>query len=45
MSRGSSGSESLRAVTAVRVQEFEQGDCGKFLRAWDVHAMAAGKAA
>jgi len=40
--------ESLRPVTWVRVQEFEQGDWaigGKFLRASDVHAMAAGKAA
>lgn len=40
--------ESLRPVTWVRVQEFEQGDWaigGKFLSASDVHAMAAGKAA
>jgi len=40
--------ESLRAVTWVRVQEFEQGDWaigGKPLTAADVRAMAAGKAA
>jgi 4-oxalocrotonate tautomerase len=40
--------ESLRAVTWVRVQEFEEGDWaigGKPLAAADVRAMAAGKAA
>lgn len=40
--------ESMRPVTWVRIQEFEQGDWGiggKRLSAADVHAMAAGKAA
>ncbi len=40
--------ESLRAVTWVRVNEFESGDWaigGKALRTSDVHALAAGKAA
>jgi len=40
--------ESLRPVTWVRVQEFEQGDWaigGKCLNAADVHALASGKAA
>jgi 4-oxalocrotonate tautomerase len=40
--------ESFRPVTWVRVQEFEQGDWaigGKSLKAADVHAMAAAKAA
>ncbi|HYC00731.1 MAG TPA: tautomerase family protein [Candidatus Limnocylindrales bacterium] len=40
--------ESMRPVTWVRIQEFEGGDWaigGKALRAADVHAMAAGKAA
>ena len=40
--------ENMRPVTWVRIQEFEQGDWaigGKTLRAADVHAMAAGKAA
>lgn len=40
--------ESLRPVTWVRVQEFEQGDWaigGRCLAASDVHAMKAGRAA
>jgi 4-oxalocrotonate tautomerase len=40
--------ESFRPVTWVRISEFEQGDWaigGKSLKATDVHAMAAGKAA
>ena len=40
--------ESFRPVTWVRINEVEQGDWaigGKCLRAADVHAMAAGKAA
>ena len=40
--------ESMRGVTWVRVQEFEQGDWaigGKSLKAADVHALARGKAA
>ncbi|TFH31021.1 MAG: 4-oxalocrotonate tautomerase [Myxococcales bacterium] len=40
--------ESLRLVTWVRINEFEQGDWaigGKTLKAADVHAMASGKAA
>jgi 4-oxalocrotonate tautomerase len=40
--------EGMRGVTWVRVQEFEGGDWaigGKSLRASDVHALAAGKAA
>jgi 4-oxalocrotonate tautomerase len=40
--------ESLRTVIQVRVQEFEQGDWaigGKALKASDVQALAAGKAA
>ena len=40
--------EAMRPVTWVRVQEFEGGDWaigGKALRAADVHALAAGKAA
>ena len=40
--------EALRGVTWVRVQEFEQGDWaigGKALKASDVQALAAGKAA
>ena len=40
--------ESMRPVTWVRVQEFEQGDWaigGKRLAATDVHALSAGKAA
>ena len=40
--------ESLRPVTWVRISEFEGGDWaigGKALRAADVHALAAGKAA
>ena len=40
--------ESMRGVTWVRINEFEQGDWaigGKALRASDVHALAAGKAA
>jgi 4-oxalocrotonate tautomerase len=40
--------ESLRAVTWVRINEFEGGDWaigGKMLKAADVQAMAAGKAA
>ncbi|MGH8251719.1 MAG: tautomerase family protein [Steroidobacteraceae bacterium] len=40
--------ESMRGVTWVRVQEFEQGDWaigGKALRASDVRALAKGKAA
>ncbi len=37
--------ESMRPVTWVRIQEFEQGDWaigGKRLQAADVHAMASG---
>ena len=40
--------EKMRAVTWVRIQEFEGGDWaigGKALRAADVHALASGKAA
>jgi len=40
--------EKMRPVTWVRINEFEQGDWaigGKALRARDVHALAAGKAA
>ena len=40
--------ENMRPVTWVRIQEFEGGDWaigGKALRASDVQAMAAGKAA
>lgn len=40
--------ENMRPVTWVRIQEFEGGDWaigGKQLRAADVHALAAGKAA
>ena len=40
--------ESLRQVTWVRINEFEQGDWaigGKGLRASDVHALANSKAA
>jgi len=40
--------EAMRPVTWVRVQEFQGGDWaigGKALRAADVHALAAGKAA
>jgi 4-oxalocrotonate tautomerase len=40
--------ESLRGVTWVRINEFEQGDWaigGKCLQAADVQALAAGKAA
>lgn len=40
--------ESLRGVTWVRINEFEGGDWaigGRPLKAADVHAMAAGKAA
>ena len=40
--------ESMRPVTWVRINEVEQGDWaigGKLLRAADVHALAAGKAA
>ena len=40
--------ENMRGVTTVRIQEFEGGDWaigGKTLRASDVHAIAAGKAA
>jgi 4-oxalocrotonate tautomerase len=40
--------ESMRPVTWVRINEFEQGDWaigGKSLKAADVHAMASGKAA
>jgi 4-oxalocrotonate tautomerase len=40
--------ENLRPVTWVRINEFEGGDWaigGKSLRAADVHALAAGKAA
>ena len=40
--------ERLRGVTWVRVSEYEEGDWaigGKSLRAADVHALAAGKAA
>ena len=40
--------ESMRPVTWVRISEFEQGDWaigGKRLKAADVHAMAASKAA
>jgi 4-oxalocrotonate tautomerase len=40
--------ESMRPVTWVRINEIEQGDWaigGKALKAADVHALAAGKAA
>jgi 4-oxalocrotonate tautomerase len=40
--------ENMRSVTWVRIQEFEGGDWalgGRALRAADVHALAAGKAA
>jgi 4-oxalocrotonate tautomerase len=40
--------EAMRPVTWVRIQEFEQGDWaigGKALKAADVQALAAGKAA
>ncbi|MCM2311681.1 MAG: tautomerase family protein [Steroidobacteraceae bacterium] len=40
--------EAMRPVTWVRIQEFAGGDWaigGKALRATDVHALAAGKAA
>ena len=40
--------ENMRPVTWVRIQEFEQGDWaigGKALKASDVQALAAGKAA
>jgi 4-oxalocrotonate tautomerase len=40
--------ESMRPVTWVRINEFEQGDWaigGKALRATDVHALSSGKAA
>jgi 4-oxalocrotonate tautomerase len=40
--------ENLRGVTTVRIQEFEGGDWaigGKALKASDVHALAAAKAA
>lgn len=40
--------ENMRPVTWVRISEFEGGDWaigGKALRASDVHALAAGKAA
>jgi 4-oxalocrotonate tautomerase len=40
--------ENFRPVTWVRITEVEQGDWaigGKLLKAADVHAMAAGKAA
>ncbi len=40
--------ESMRPVTWVRINEFEQGDWaigGKRLKAADVHAMAGSKAA
>jgi 4-oxalocrotonate tautomerase len=40
--------ENLRGVTWVRINEFEQGDWaigGQTLRAADVQALAAGKAA
>lgn len=40
--------ENMRSVTWVRINEFEGGDWavgGKALRAADVHALAAGKAA
>jgi 4-oxalocrotonate tautomerase len=40
--------ENMRPVTWVRINEFEQGDWaigGKALKASDVHALAAGKAA
>jgi len=40
--------EGMRPVTWVRIQEFEGGDWavgGRALRAADVHALAAGKAA
>ncbi len=40
--------EGMRGVTWVRIQEFEGGDWaigGKSLRASDVHALSAGKAA
>lgn len=39
--------EGLRGVTWVRINEFEQGDWavgGQFLKAADVHALAARKA-
>ena len=40
--------ESMRGVTWVRIKEFQGGDWaigGKALKAADVHALAAGKAA
>lgn len=40
--------ESMRPVTWVRINEFQQGDWaigGKCLKAADVHALASGKAA
>ena len=40
--------ENMRPVTWVRINEFESGDWaigGKALKAADVHALAAGKAA
>ncbi|HXC52420.1 MAG TPA: tautomerase family protein [Candidatus Limnocylindrales bacterium] len=40
--------EGMRPVTWVRINEFEQGDWaigGKSLKAADVHALTAGKAA
>ena len=40
--------ENMRPITWVRINEFEGGDWaigGKALRASDVHALAAGKAA
>lgn len=40
--------ESMRPVTWVRIQEFEQGDWaigGKHLKSADVHALASGQAA
>jgi 4-oxalocrotonate tautomerase len=40
--------ENLRPVTWIRINEFEEGDWaigGKALKASDVHAIAAGKAA
>jgi 4-oxalocrotonate tautomerase len=40
--------ENMRSVTWVRIREFEQGDWaigGRALKAADVHALAAGKAA
>jgi 4-oxalocrotonate tautomerase len=40
--------ENMRGVTWVRIKEFEGGDWaigGKALKAADVHALAAGKAA